>query len=319
MRLNSFAAFVTLLGIVSLPIAAHADSSLTVGKAAATASVMLPANLGVEFGIFKKHELDVKVADFAGGSKLFQAMTAGSVDIGIATGTGMAFTAKGAPILAICEHEPQMTPSGIGLPWDSTIQKVDELKGKRIGISSPGSFTDWLASSLARQRGWGPNGITKVSVGNGMASTAAAFRTQMVDAAITPTAELLEMEEKHEGRLLMSVASFAGNMAAGTVFATKRAMEDRPETVRAFLAAWLETLEYMRTHKDETVKAESKLTGFSPSVMAKEYDINVPGFKRDCKFDAESLANLKRSFEELKLLNEPPDMSTLYTEAFMPQ
>jgi len=152
-----------------------------------------------------------------------------------------------------------------------------------------------------------------------MASTAAAFRTQTVDAAITPTAEPLEMEERHEGRLLMSVASFAGNMAAGTVFATKRAMEDRPETVRAFLAAWLETLDYMRTHKDETVKAESKLTGFSPSVMAKEYDINVPGFKRDCKFDAQSLANLKRSFEELKLLSETPDMSTLYTEAFMPQ
>jgi NitT/TauT family transport system substrate-binding protein len=319
MRSSLCAAPIAALAILALTVAAPAATTLTVGKAAATASVMLPLNLGVEFGIFAKHGLDVKIADFSGGSKLFQAMTAGSVDIGIATGTGMAFTVKGAPILAICEHEPQMTPSGIGLPWDSSIHVVDELKGKRIGISSPGSFTDWLASELARQRGWGPDGITKISIGNGMVSGIAAFRTHAVDAAIIPTAELFEMEERQEGRLLVSVAAFAGNMAAGTVFATQQAMTDHPDALRAFLVAWLETIDYMRKHKDETVKAESVLTGFSSSVMAKEFDINMPSFKQDCKFDTESLANLKRSFVALELLSTPPEMSTLYTDAFMPK
>ncbi|HXQ54013.1 MAG TPA: ABC transporter substrate-binding protein [Stellaceae bacterium] len=319
MRWSSCAVMLAALGVGGLPVAATAATTLTVGKAAATASVMLPVNLGVDFGIFTKHGLDVKVADFSGGSKLFQAMTAGSVDIGIATGTGMAFTVKGAPILAVCEHEAQMTPSGIGVPWNSPVHSVDDLKGKRVGISSPGSFTDWLASEVARQRGWGPEGLTKISIGNGMASGVAAFRTDTVDAAIIPTAELLEMEEKHEGRLLASVAPFAGNMAAGTIFATKQVMADHPDAVRAFLAGWLETIDYMRKHKDETVKAMSALTGFSPKVMAKEYDINMPSFVRDCKFDAESLANLKRSFVELKLLDTAPDMSTLYTDAFMPK
>jgi NitT/TauT family transport system substrate-binding protein len=319
MRWSFCAAIFAALGIVALPGIAPAATTLTVGKAVATASVMLPVNLGVEFGIFEKHGLDVKIADFSGGSKLIQAMTGGSVDVGIATGIGMAFTAKGAPILAICEHEPKMTPSGIGVPWDSPIHSVDELKGKRIGISSPGSFTDWLASRLARQRGWGPNGITKVAVGNGMASGIAAFRTHIVDADIIPTADLFEMEEKQQGRLLVSVAEFAGKMGAGTVFATKKAIADQPEALRAFLAAWLETIDYMRNHKDETVKAESALTGFSPAVMAKEFDLNIPGFKRDCKFDPESLENLKSSFVELKLLKTPPDMSKLYTDAFMPK
>jgi NitT/TauT family transport system substrate-binding protein len=319
MRSQLRAAMVAAFAMGALPVTAQAETALTVGKAAATASVMLPVNLGVEFGIFKKHGLDVTIVDFSGGSKLFQAMTGGSVDVGIATGTGMAFTAKGAPVLAICEHEPQMTPSGVGLPWDSSIHSVDELKSKRIGISSPGSFTDWLASELARQRGWGADGITKITVGNDMAGSVAAFRTHAVDAALIPTADLLAMEEKHEGRLLVSVAKFAGNMAAGTVFATERAMADHPDTIRAFLAAWLETLDYMSKHKDETVKAESVLTGYSQSVMAKEFDINVPGFKNDCTFDAESLANLRRSFVELKLLDAPPDMSKLYTDAFMPK
>jgi hypothetical protein len=42
-------------------------------------------------------------------------------------------------------------------------------------------------------------------------------------------------------------------------------------------------------------------------------------FSKDCKFDPESLANLKRAFVEQKLVDSPPDMSKLYTEAFLPK
>jgi hypothetical protein len=53
--------------------------------------------------------------------------------------------------------------------------------------------------------------------------------------------------------------------------------------------------------------------------MAKTYDIVIGMFTTDCKFDAESLATLKRSFVELKLLSAAPDMSKLYTEAYLPK
>jgi NitT/TauT family transport system substrate-binding protein len=319
MRSHFRAAIITAFAIIALPVTAPAETDLTVGKAAATASVMLPVNLGVEFGIFKKHGLDVKVADFAGGSKLFQAMVAGSVDIGIADGTGMGFTAKGAPILAVCEDEAKMFPSGVAIPWDSPIQNLDGLKGKRIGISSAGSFTDWLAGQLARQHGWGPDGITKVAIGNGLESGVAAFRTHTVDADILPTAATFEMEEQHEGRLLADVADFTGNFAAGTIFATKQAMTSKPAAIRDFLAGWLETVDFMRQHKDETVNAESKLTGFSPSVMVKDYDLIMPSFSKGCTFDAQSLTNLKSVLVEQNLASDAADMSTLYTDAFMPK
>lgn len=318
MRSSYRTTIVLALALAAVPVLAGAQTPLTVGKSIATASVMLPANLGVEFGIFKKHGVDVKVADFTGGSKLMQAMAAGSVDVGIATGTGMGFTAKGAPILAVCEYEAKMYPTGIAVAWDSAIHGLDGLKGKRIGVSSPGSFTDWLATKLARERGWGPDGITKVDLGNGLASGVAAFRTHTVDADIFSTAEIFEMEEKHEGRLLADVADFTGNLAAGAIFATKEAMTSRPDAIRAFLAGWLETVDYMRQHKDATVEAESKLTGFAPSVMAKDYALVMPSFDKDCRFDAQSLTNLKDTLVEQKLLTDAADMSTLYTEAFMP-
>src|ERR1700742_4740745 len=113
MRPSRHAKMIIAFALVAFPVLAHADTALTVGKAISSASVMLPVNLGVEFGIFKKRGLDVKVVDFTGGSKLIQAMAAGSIDVGVATGTSMAFTAKGAPVIAVCEYEAKMYPTAI--------------------------------------------------------------------------------------------------------------------------------------------------------------------------------------------------------------
>jgi hypothetical protein len=54
-------------------------------------------------------------------------------------------------------------------------------------------------------------------------------------------------------------------------------------------------------------------------VMSREYDLTIGMFTKDCRFDAESLATLKRSFVALKLLDSEPDMSKLYTEEFLPK
>jgi len=89
--------------------------------------------------------------------------------------------------------------------------------------------------------------------------------------------------------------------------------------VRAFVVGWIETIDFILTHKAETVKIESEITGFSESVMSRNHDLTIGMFTKDFKFDAESLATLKRSFVDLKLLATPPDVSALYTEAFLPK
>ena len=110
-----------------------------------------------------------------------------------------------------------------------------------------------------------------------------------------------------------------GKLAAGTLFASNKLIETNPAALRAFLAAWIETIDFIRTHKAETVKIEAGITGFPESVMAKDYDLTVGMFTKDCRFDKESLANLKRSFVQLKLLDHEPDMTKLYTEAYLPK
>ncbi|HEX4193355.1 MAG TPA: hypothetical protein VHY80_09665, partial [Stellaceae bacterium] len=126
-------------------------------------------------------------------------------------------------------------------------------------------------------------------------------------------------EEKKEGRLLAPSSDFVGNIAASTTFASQHFIDTNPDALKRFLAGWLETIEYLRTHKAETVKIEAEVTHYSEAVMTKEYDLTANKFSRDCKFDAEALATLKRAFVDQKLVDTPPDMSKLYTEAFLPK
>ena len=307
-----------LASFLSVPLAS-AQTTLVVGKAAPNADPIIPVDVGAKLGIFKKHGLDLKIVDFTGGSKMTTAMTAGSIDIGDGAGTEMALVAKGVPMTAICESAGPIPFIGIGVPYDSPIHTIDQLKGKKIAFSSAGSLTEWLSKELERSQGWGPNGVTGVSIGNGASNIISSFRAHLVDADIGVTSLFLAMEENKTGRLLFPVTKYEGNLAAGTLYASNELIKTNPNAVREFVAGWVDTVNYIRTHKAEAVKIESGITGFPESVMSKDYDLTIGMFTKACAFDPESLATLKRSFADLKLLPTTPDMSKLYTDAFLPK
>ena len=172
---------------------------------------------------------------------------------------------------------------------------------------------------MARKEGWGDNGITIVANGSEPATVVAAFRTHQVDADIIPTSLTFELESKHEGRLLIPVSDYEGNISAGTIYATTALIKSNPDAVRRFLAAWFDTVDFMRKNKAETVKIGMGMTGFSQEVQAKEYDLTIGMYSKDGKFDAQTLRNLQQSFADLKLVDAPLDMSKLYTESYLPK
>jgi ABC-type nitrate/sulfonate/bicarbonate transport system substrate-binding protein len=310
-------ALAALAAVFAVP--AQAKDVLKVGKADRAATPIIPVDIGVQTGIFAKHGLDLQIANFGGGGKLHQAVAAGSVDIGIGAGPELALIAKGSPEIAICDCFPSVRFIGIAVPEGSPIKTVDDLKGKRMGVSSIGSLTYWLALQLNKAHGWGDDGVKFVAIGNGAASIVAGFRTNQVDADISATSVLFNMEHDHVAHLLIPVSDYVGNLAGGAIFATKHIIDTNPGAVRRFMAGWFETVDWMRKHKSEAVKIMSSVTGFVPAVESKEYDLTISGFSKDGKFDAESLRNLSQSFTDLKLVETPPDMSKLYTEAFLPK
>lgn len=316
---GAIVAIAAIIGWVAPELPAAADTPLVVGKANSEAESIMTVNVGYDAGIFKKHGLDVQIQDFnGGGSRIVQALVANSIDIAIGAGTQMSFIVKGAPMKAVCESTTTLPYFSVGVPWDSPIHSVDELKGKKIGVSNPGTLTDWVAQELARKKGWGPDGVTRVTVGGGIAASSAAFRAHQIDAYVGGTASFLVEAQKHVGRLLVPVSDFVDNIASGTVFASNRLIASNPDALRAFLAAWIETTNFILANKEATTKSWGKVTGFPPEIESQLYDIVKGMYNPSCRFDPQSLATLKRSFIELKSVDTEPDMSKLYTDAYLP-
>src|ERR1700743_835759 len=126
------------------PTNAWAADQVHVGKAQGTAWTFLPVDIGVEQGFFAKQGLDVDSADLGGDAKVQQAIAAQSIDFGLGSGPGMAFSAKGGASIGVAAFAgPPRNISAIVLA-DSPIKTVADLKGKMIAVSTVGSLSDWL-------------------------------------------------------------------------------------------------------------------------------------------------------------------------------
>jgi hypothetical protein len=75
----------------------------------------------------------------------------------------------------------------------------------------------------------------------------------------------------------------------------------------------------MRQHKTETVKVAMQVMDKDEDISGRVYDELMPMFSDTGRFDPAALATLAKSYVELKLLPSEPDMSKLYTEAFLPK
>jgi ABC-type nitrate/sulfonate/bicarbonate transport system substrate-binding protein len=201
---------------------------------------------------------------------------------------------------------------------DGSINSVDDLKRRTIGISTVGSITSWIADEVARQNGWGHDGITQVPIGDDGARVAA-VKSKSLDAAIVNLAVALNYADHGDGRIILRFGDLVKHFHAHVIFATDKVIAERPDRVRRFLKGWFDAIAFMRSHKDETVKIAMPVMDTDARLTSEIYDELMPMFTDNGYFDPEALAVLRRSFVESTTLPQEPDMSKLVTEALLPK
>ena len=308
----------TLLAAAVLAATSASAETLRVGKAGREAFSFVPVDIGVRTGIFKRHGLDVEIANFGGDAKLQQAMAADGIDIALGSGPGLAFIVKGSPVKGIAAMAGPPLLFALVVRNDDTIKTVDDLKGRKIGVSTVGSVTSWIISEVSRQRGWGVDGITQVPIGEN-ASRVAAVRSKALDGCIVDIASALNYVQKGDGKILLRFNDLVKDFILHVIFATDKAVAEKPEALRGFLAGWFETIALMRKDKTKSVEIATQVMGTDAATAERIYDELMPMFSDTGRFDPKALAVLRRSFVEMKTLPEEPDMSKLYTEAFLPK
>jgi NitT/TauT family transport system substrate-binding protein len=301
----------------SLAPAAAADK-LRVGNPSAQAFPFIPFEVGVRKGFFAADGLDVERVDLSGGAQMHQAMAAGALDIDLGGGPDLAFVAKGAPEIGVAAIAGDPLFLGVIVGYDSPIKTVDDLKGKRIGVPN-GALLQWLTRKLVQNKGWPPDAVTQISVGGDWPSEIAPLVAHQIDAVESAAALGFQLETTKQGRLLTTTADFAPNFLQHVIFASTKIAADHPGDVRAFIKGWFESIAFMKANKPEAVEIARSITKFSPEVESKEYDLVMPMMFTDGHFPPARMKTIQDSMVEMGLLDSKPDMSKLYTEAYLPK
>ncbi len=129
---------------LALPGAAHAQANkLVVGLPTTPPNVVhMPVIVAKELGLYKKYGVDVETVQLEDGVKVFRAMLAGNIDVGMSPGAVTIIgVSNGAAVKTILANSNKFEASMI---VRDNIKTMADLKGKRIGIQQPGGFADLL-------------------------------------------------------------------------------------------------------------------------------------------------------------------------------
>ena len=309
-------AAVTWIAAVIALAPASAAEKLNVGKAGQNVFAFAFLDVGVKAGVFAKNGLDLDVSEFASGARLHQAMAAGSIDIGFGGGTDFVTILKGAPEMAVAAVAGPPFDFGITVRADGPIRTIADLQGAKIGVTTLNSLTAWLTGELARQQGWGRDGIMKVAVGSN-ATSMALLRTGEIDGFTADLGNALQVEKLGGGRVLLQFGEVVKDFYTFVMCAHVSLIKDRPAAVRAFLKGWFDTVRFVRANRDYSVGVIAAVLGRDPELVSKLYDQLAFTYSDDGRFEPMRMKGLARALNDQFGVDESA-IAALYTEAFLP-
>jgi NitT/TauT family transport system substrate-binding protein len=240
-------------------------------------TVALPVYVAQEKGFYRENNIEIDAVFTRGGGENVQAVASGDAQIGLGTGTLAVITAfvKKAPVKI---GGAEIT--GLDSFWyaqsNTPIRRLEDLAGKKIAYSRPGSSTHMGTLAIADQiRAKGLKPPELLSLG-GIPEVYTAVRTGQADSGWSVPPYELDRVEKGELRVvvkgdeLTSLKEITSRVHfLNTAFAAKN-----PEAVRGFFRAQQKALDYMFEHKADTAKiwirrAELK---FPESAVLKTWD-----------------------------------------------
>ena len=248
-------------------LAAHAADvekpDVTIAVGGKVALYYLPLTIAESKGYFKAEGLNARVLDFQGGSKSVQAVVGGSADILSSAYEHMInLQARGQYLKAfVLQGRYPGFALSVATAKAAQYKTPADLKGMKIGVTSPGSSTNIMVNLLLTKVGLSPNDVAIIGVGAG-AGVIAAMQNHEVDAVVQadPATSLLVAEglavvkvdtRNEEG----TTSVYGGPMPAASLSAKEDFIKENPKTVQALTNAMVRALHFIKNSTDAELLA----------------------------------------------------------------
>ncbi|OJV51464.1 MAG: ABC transporter substrate-binding protein [Burkholderiales bacterium 68-10] len=244
---------------IALPRLAFAQgkpekSKLTIAVGGKNLFYYLPLTIAEQLGYFKDEGLQVEIPDFAGGAKALQALVGGSADVvsGAYEHT-INMQAKNQPIMSVVlqGRAPQIVMA-VSTKTMPGYKSIADLKGKKIGVTAPGSSTAMMASYVLAKAGLKASDVSFIGVG-ASSGAIAAVKSGQVDAIanLDPVITMLQRDNLikvvADTRTLKDTqAVYGGPMPAACLYTPVKFVQDNPGTTQALANAMVRALRWLQ-------------------------------------------------------------------------
>lgn len=227
--------------------------SIAVGGKAAF--YYLPLTISEQLGYFKAEGLEVEISDFAGGARALQALVGGSADVvsGAYEHTiNMQSKNQFIQSFVLLGRAPQIA-MGVSTKAMPNYKTLADLRGKKIGVSAPGSSTNMVANLVLSRAGIKASEVSYVGVGTS-AGALAALRSGQIDAMSNTDPVMTMLEQKGDVKIISDTRTlkgtqdvFGGPMPAACLYTHADFVAKNPNTCQAMANAIVHGLKWLQT------------------------------------------------------------------------
>jgi NitT/TauT family transport system substrate-binding protein len=289
--------------------------------------IYLPATLAQELGYYKDAGLNVTLLDFPGGAKALEALMGGSADVvcGFYDHT-IQMAAQGKELRAFVA---MLRYPGLVLVSPSA-EKIEDLKGKTVGVSAPGSSTHMFLNYLLVAHGMKAEDVSNASIG--MSATAVGAVTHnKVDAAVMTDPALAIVRKQMPGLHILADTRTAEGVRAvfgvesypsAVLYSKTEWVEKNRGTAKKLAGVIARTVSWMRSHSPEEIR-EQMPAAFRTDDVTTDLEVLRTAqamLSVDGKFTAEAVEAVRKVLStSLPAVRDAKiDLSKTYTNELIP-
>ena len=289
---------IVLAGLLALSSTASAQQRVVIGTPGSLGDASLAVYVAIDRGFYKEAGIDAEVVDFKGGAPGIQALIGNGVQYVIAAPEHVVrLRTRGVDGVVAFALDTRHTYALI-TPEKSSIKAFKDLKGRKVGITSPGSLTENLVKLEALHSGLNPaTDIELVGAGVGIAQKSA-IDNGRVDAGMFGNLDVLQFAEPGKYRIVydwrtQSVPSLA-------LLSREKWIKDNPAIAKGIVQATLKAQKLILSDKALAAQALSKLyPNFSKDTVAKVIDSLSYRLSPDGTYTQEQFDHLQNDLIEL--------------------
>jgi NitT/TauT family transport system substrate-binding protein len=325
-----FAAVLAAL-VLSSGIAA-AQTKVTIAVGGASCLCYLPTVLAYQLGEFKKVGLDVEMVQLKGGSDALKAVIGGSADV--VSGyfdhcVNLAAKNQALQSFVVYDRFPGFALV-VSPKHNDTVKSIKDLANKKVGVSAPGSSTDFFLKYILSKNGVDPNSVGVIGVGLG-GSAVAAMEQGTIDAAIMLDPAVTVLVNKYKDLKILSdtrsqkdtLSVFGGEYPGGALYTKAEWIAAHPKEVQAMTNAIVATLKWIHSHTPEDIanKMPAEMVGKDKSLYIAALKNTMPMFSETGKMDPKGASAVLAVFSQSvpAIAKANIDLSKTYTNKFVEQ